>query len=326
MPDDALAKLAYEKKLSAPGVLEQQVKRMLADTKARALTDNFGVPLLQLRKIFDARPSQEYFPTFTHGLRFAMWYEGEMFFDKLRAENRSVLDLLDSDYTYVNEELANHYGLKGVKGGQMRKVALAPGDHRGGLLGMAGVLTMTSHTSRTSPTLRGKWMLDVIFGTPPAPPPPDAGMIKEEKKKGAAVRTFRELMAAHATQNSCAACHKKMDPLGYALDNFDAVGRWRDKEGEQALDTTGVLPTGERLTGPADLKKVVWKKKDAFVRNLAEQMLVYALGRELLPDDDCAVRDVCAALAKDDHRFATLVQAIVKSYPFRHRRNAAADD
>jgi hypothetical protein len=322
MPDEALSKLADEKKLSAPDVLQQQVKRMLADHKARALTDNFGVPWLQLRKILEARPSQEFFPTFTHGLRYAMWDEATTFFDKLRQENRSVLELLDSDYTWVNEELAKHYGLTSVKGPEIRRVTLKPADRRGGLLGMAGILTMTSHTSRTSPTLRGKWVLDVIFGTPPPPPPPDAGMLKEEKEKGKTPRTFRELMAAHATQPSCAGCHKKMDPLGYALDNFDGIGRWRDRDGARPLDTSGVLPTGERFTGPGELKQIILKRKDAFVRNLAEQMLVYALGRELQEQDECTIREVAAALSKGEYRFAALVQAIVQSHPFRYRRNA----
>jgi hypothetical protein len=325
MPDETLTKLADEKKLSGPAVLEQQVKRMLLDPRARSLTDNFGVPWLQLRKIWHARPSQEFFPAFTHSLRGAMWDEAVTFFDHLRLDNRSVIDLLDADYTYANEGLAKHYGLADVKGGQMRKVTLKPSDHRGGVLGMAGILTLTSHTSRTSPTLRGKWVLDVLFGTPPPPPPPDAGMLKEEKQKGKAPRTFRELMAAHATQRSCAGCHRKMDPLGYALDNFDGIGHWRDKQGDQPLDTTGVLPSGERFSGPAQLKQIILKRKDVFARNMVEQMLVYALGRELQPADDQTVREVLADLQKDGYRFATLVQSIVRSHLFRYRRNAEAD-
>ena len=321
MPDEALMKLADDGKLSDPAVLEQQVGRMLAAPRARALTDYFGVPWLQVRKVWHARPSQEFFPGFSHALRGAMYDEVVTFFDRLRQDNRSVLELLDADYTYANETLARHYGLAGVKGDAMRRVALKPTDRRGGLLGMAGILTMTSHTSRTSPTLRGKWVLEVVFGTPPAPPPPDAGMLKEEKEKGKAARTFRELMAAHATQASCAACHRKMDPLGYALDNFDAIGRWRESDGARPLDTTGVLPGGERLNGAGDLKRIILKRKGDFVRTLVEQMLVYALGRELQHFDEPTVREVTAALARDDYRFAALVRAIIKSYPFRHRRN-----
>jgi hypothetical protein len=326
MPDDELAKLADQGKLSAPGVLDQQVRRMLADHRARSLTDNFGIPFLQLRKILEARPSQEFFPTFTHNLRYAMWDEAVTFFDRLRLEDRPVLELLDADYTYVNEELAKHYGLAGVKGNQLRKVALKPADRRGGLLGMGAVLTMTSHTSRTSPTLRGKWVLDVLLGAPVPPPPPEAGVLKEENKKGKAPRTFRELMAAHAVQPSCAGCHKKMDPLGYALDHFDGIGRWRDRDGTHPIDAAGVLPTGERLDGPAGLKKLVWQRRGAFERNLVENLFVYALGRELQDADDPAVRLALDALSAKEHRFGALVRSVVHSYPFRHRRNAGGDD
>ncbi len=294
---------------------------MLADPKARVLTDGFAVQWLQLRKLWDARPSQEFFPTFTNGLRGAMYAETVQFFDNLRTQDRSVLELLDADYTYVNEELARHYGIPDVKGGQMRRVELKPEYHRGGLLGMGSVLTMTSHTSRTSPTMRGKWVLDVLFGTPPPPPPPDAGVLKE-RKKGEEPKTFRQLMALHATQNACASCHKKMDPLGYALDRFDGIGKWRD---DPSLDTTGQLPTGEKIDGPGELKQLVLKRQDAFVQNLAEQLLSYALGRELEPCDEPTVRNLAAAMKKNDYRLSTLVVEIVKSYPFRHRRNRTAE-
>lgn len=326
MPDEQLFELAAQKKLSDPAVLEQQVKRMLADPKARSLTDNFAAQWLQLHKLAEARPSTEFFPTFTGSLRQAMRDEELTFFDKLCLEDRPILDLLDADYTYANEELAKHYGLDPVKGPEMRRVELKPGHHRGGLLGMAGVLTLTSHTSRTSPTLRGKWVLEVVFGTPPPPPPPDVGMI-EEKQKGVP-KTFRELLAMHASNATCAGCHKKMDPLGFALDSYDPIGRWREGSASQPLDTTGQLPTGEKFNGPAELKQLIVQRREAFVRNLTEQMLLYALGRELQYYDDCAVRDVTAALAKDEHRFSALVLGIVKSYPFRHRRNldAGAED
>lgn len=322
MPDEELFFLADQRKLSDPAVLDQQIKRMLADRKARALTDYFGVQWLQLRKLHEARPSQEFFPSFTNGLRQAMYDEAVTFFDKLREEDKSILDLLDADYTYVNEELAKHYQLADVRGQQLRKVALRPEDHRGGLLGMGGILTMTSHTSRTSPTLRGKWVLDVIFGTPPPPPPPEAGALKEDQKKGEAPKTFRELMARHATQASCAGCHKKMDPLGYALDRFDAVGRWRENQNGQPLDTFGQLPTGEKFDGPGELKQIIRKRQEEFVRNATEQMLIYALGRELQDADECVIRDALAASRKENYRFSALVREIVQSYPFRYRRNA----
>ena len=226
--------LAAEHKLSDPKTLEAQVRRMLADPRARALTDQFGAQWLQIRKLSDARPSTEFFPTFTQELRKAMYDETATYFDKLREEDRSVLELLNSDYTYLNGPLAQHYKISGVDGPAMRRVSLKPADHRGGLLGMGSILALTSHTFRTSPTKRGKWILEVIFGTPPPPPPANAGVLKEDSDKKKAVKTFREQLARHAGQAACAACHKKMDPLGFALENFDAVGQWRDNSGRCA--------------------------------------------------------------------------------------------
>src|SRR5213078_2140341 len=185
---------------------------------------------------------------------------------------RSVLDLLDSDYAWLNGDLAKYYGIPGVEGKDFRRVALQPEWHRGGLVGMGAVLALTSHTSRTSPTLRGKWILESIYGTPPPPPPPDAGTIKEQKK-GAEPRTFRELMAQHAVQPACATCHKRIDPLGFALENYDAVGAWRDRQGGKPLDSAGVLPSGEHFEGIAGLKQVLLRSRDAFERNMIEQML-----------------------------------------------------
>ncbi len=321
MPDDALFAVAEQHKLSDPAVLEAQVKRMLADRKAHAFTESFAVQWLQLKKLRTARPSQEFFPTFNNRLKDAMYQEAVMFFDKLREEDRSVLDLLDADYTFVNDVLAQHYGIEGVQGSQMRRVSLKPEHHRGGLLGMAATLTMTSHTFRTSPTQRGKYILEVVFGTPPPPPPPNAGMIKDEKPgKKKDVTTFREQLAQHATQASCAGCHRKIDPLGFALDNFNAIGSWRESTKEQPLDVSGVLPTGEKINGVADLKKVLKERQAEFTRNLGEQMLIYALGRELDHYDECTIREVAAAAQKSEHRLSSLVLGIVKSTPFRQRR------
>ena len=317
MPDEPLFALAEQNKLSDPAELERQVKRMLADPKARALTDDFAAQWLQLRKLAEARPSQEFFPTFNQRMREAMYDETTTFFDKLREEDGSLLRLLDADYAYVNADLAKHYGLAGVEGNQLRRVALKPEDHRGSLLGMGSMLALTSHTSRTSPTLRGKWVLEVIMGTPPPPPPPDAGMLDESKAKGPMPKTFRELMALHATRPACAACHTKIDPLGYGLENYDAVGRWRT-----ATDATGQLPGGDKFTGPAELKRLLLKRQDQFLRNVTERMLTYALSRELQYDDECAIKDVAAALQKNEQRFSALVLGIVRSYAFQHRRNA----
>jgi cytochrome c553 len=341
MPDDELLELAdrgrltvagpstepvklHGKPISAPGsgtVLEQQVRRMLADPRARSLTDNFAVHWLQIHKLPAARPSTEFFPEFNANVRQAMFDETSLFFDTLRREDRSVLELLDADYTFVNDELAKYYGLPDVQGKELRRVTLKPEDHRGGLLGMGSMLAVTSHTSRTSPTMRGKWILEVVFGTPPPPPPANVSQIKDEpgRKKGE-IQTFRDKLSQHAHDAACAACHRKMDPLGFALDNFDAVGRWRDKLGDQPLDVTGELPTGEKLNGVGDLKRVILSRKEEFVRNLSEQLLTYALGRELEDCDDCPTRQIVMQLRADDYQFSTLVMEIVKSYPFQYRR------
>jgi hypothetical protein len=321
MPDEPLFELARQGKLSDPATLDQQIKRMLADAKARSLTDHFAVQWLQLGKLETARPSTEFFPTFNRRLRDAMREETVLFFDGLRTGDRPILDLLDADYTYVNQDLAKHYGIEGVQGAAMQRVALKPEHRRGGLLGMGSVLAMTSHVSRTSPTLRGKWVLDVIYGTPPPPPPPDVGEIKEDRK-AKEPRSFRELLAQHASRAECAGCHKKMDPLGFALDSFDAVGTWRDTHGGKPLDTTGKLPTGESFSGPGELKKIMLAQKDRFIRNLAEQMLSYALGRELDYFDECVVNEIVRSMEKDGYRFSSLVGGVARSYPFLNRRVA----
>lgn len=320
MPDDELFRLADEGKLHEPAVLDQQVKRMLADPKARALTEQFAAQWLQLGKLASARPSTEFFPAFNDKLRKAMREEATMFFDKLREEDRSVLELIDADYTYLNKDLAKHYGIAGVTNTELRRVCLRPEDHRGGLLGMGAVLAMTSHTHRTSPTQRGKYILEVVFGTPPPPPPANAGVLKEEKKKDP--RTFREQLAQHAADPTCAGCHKKMDPLGFALDNYDAVGAWRESTPEKPLDTSGQLPTGEKFNGVSELKQILQKRQNEFVHNLVEQSLAYALGRELQDSDECAVREVQSALAANRHKFSELVLGVVKSHPFQHRKNS----
>lgn len=319
-PDETLAALAEQGKLSDPAVLEEQVRRMLADPKAAALSTSFGAQWLQLAKLDTARPSTEFFPTFNNNMRRAMREETLAFFDHLRQEDRSVLELLDSDYTYVNADLAKQYGLPPVEGAQMRRVSLPPEAHRGGLLGMGSVLALTSHTSRTSPTLRGKYVLDVLFGTPPPPPPANVSMIKEEKGKEAV--SFREKLAQHAADPSCSGCHRKMDPLGFALDNYNAVGVWRDSRPDQPLDTSGELPSGEKLNGVAELKQVLLRRKGEFARNLAAQALSYALGRELRDTDDFALHQIQVGLERDGYRFSSLVLGVARSVPFQYRKNS----
>jgi mono/diheme cytochrome c family protein len=322
MPDAELFAAADRGELGTPAGVEAQAKRMLADPKAKALTESFAEQWLQLRKLPDARPSVEFFPSFTASLRRAMHDEAALFFDHLRTENRSVLEVVDADYTFVNDELARHYGMAKISGQEMRKVQHTD-PARGGLLGMGAVLAVTSHTSRTSPTLRGKYVLDVVLGTPPPPPPPNVGQI-DEGKKGREAKTFRELLAQHATQPACAGCHAKIDPLGFGLETFDAVGRTR-KAGPD-VDASGTLPGGEAFTGPKELRQVLLRRKDRVAENLTEKLLAYALGRELQAPDAAAVRAITADLAKDGYRFSTLVLGVVRSYPFQHRRNARGEE
>jgi hypothetical protein len=326
MPDAILGTLADQGKLSDPATLEAQVRRLLLDPKGRALTDNFAESWLQIGKLANARPSTEFFPTFNGKLRQSLRDETLTFFDKLREGDRSILELLDADYAYLNQDLARHYDIPGVEGPALRRVDLPAGSHRGGLLGMGSVLALTSHTSRTSPTLRGKYILEVVFGTPPPPPPPGAGKLPEEKQKpGEEPKTFREQMAKHARQAECASCHAKIDPLGYGLENFDAVGRWRLEQGGKPLDATGKLPGGETFNGADELKKIINARKGEFERALIERMLSYALGREVQGDDECAVRKIQEGLERDGHRFSSLILGVVRSVPFQYRRNLAGE-
>jgi len=323
MPDAELTALAEKGELAKPEVIEKQVRRMLADPKARALTDNFAAQWLRLRKIADARPAVEFFPTFNPRLRQAMNDETALFFDKIREEDRSLLELLDSTYTYVNADLAKHYGIANVTGPEFRKVELTDGQ-RGGLLGMAGILALTSHTSRTSPTLRGKYVLDVVLGTPPPPPPPNVSQIDEAKQKGKSAKNFREQLALHANQATCANCHVKIDPLGFGLENYDAIGRWRPASAD--IDAHGKLPTGESFNGPKELKQILLERKGRFIENLSEKLFVYALGRETQASDEASIKAIAADVEKDQYRLSRLVLGIVKSYPFQHRRNLQADE
>lgn len=322
MPDDQLLAQAAAGKLSQPEVLDAEVTRMLADPKARALADNFAAQWLQLRKLPAARPSIEFFPTLTPTLRQAMYEETSLFFDSMRTEDRSLVALLDADYTFLNGPLAEHYGIAGVSGDNFRRVQLKAGDVRGGLLGMASVLTINAHTFRPSPTMRGKWILEVVFGTPPPPPPANVSQIKAEDEQGEA-KDFREVLARHASDASCAACHKQIDPLGFGLENFDAIGRYRETHGGEAVNASGTLPDGTKFTGPRELRKVVLARQDDFLRNVTEQMYAYALGREVEYHDQAELEAIFVKLSQDDHRLSSLVRSIATSYAFQHRRNLA---
>lgn len=320
MPDDELFKLAAQKRLRNPKVLEQQVRRMLASPKSRAFADSFASQWLRVRDLYTAaNPDPRRYPSFTPSLRDAMYEETITFFDAVLRRNESLLRLLDADYTYLNEELARHYGIEGVTGTPMRRVALKDG-RRGGVLTQASVLTLTSYPQRTSPVLRGKWVLEEMLGTPPPPPPPNAGALPPDDapKEG---MTFRQRLEQHREKPQCFSCHARMDPIGFGLENFDAIGRWRDEIGGTPVDATGVLANGEKFSGPAELKKHILARKDLFTRNLVEKMLSYALGRGLEPHDITAVRKIVAAVEKDGYRSSTLIQEIVKSYPFQYRKN-----
>lgn len=321
MPDDKLFAAADAGTLNEPEVLDAEVRRMLADPKAAQLTEHFGMQWLHLNELRRALPSRNAFPSFTQDLKLAMENELRAFFDNLRTEDRSILDLLDSDYTFVNEDLAKHYGLTGVVGKKMQKTPLKPSDHRGGLLGMGGVLAMTSHTDRTKPTARGKWVLDVVLGTPPSPPPANVSTFKPAAKDKPEPKTFRDKLAQHAADQTCAACHKKIDPLGFALENYDAIGSWRETVGGAPVDNKGELSDGTKVQGVADLKKVLHARQNRFVRNFSAQMLVYALGRDLEYYDERAVVELGEALERENHRFSALVRAITASRPFQYRRN-----
>jgi hypothetical protein len=291
---------------------------MLADDRSKRLTSDFFLRWLEASKVSEARPSTEFFPTFNDQMKRAMRAEVEAFCDNLRAEDRPVLDLLDCDYAFVNADLARLYGIEGVTAKEVQRVALKPENHRGGVLGMGAVLAATSHTNRTSPTKRGKWVLDVIFGNPPPPPPPNAGMFKDENKSKKEPKDFREKLAQHAGDPSCAGCHAKMDPLGFGLDNYNAIGEWRPTSPE--LDTSGTLPGGAKFDGADALKKLVWSRRDVFIRNTIGQMLGYALGRELDYYDEGQITRIKAAADKSGGKFSALVLAIVSSYPFQNRR------
>jgi hypothetical protein len=316
-PDDELFTLATEGKLRKPDVLEGQIKRMLKDPKARSLAENFAPQWLQIRGLKLFAPDPKTFPSFDEPLRDAMLQESERFFQHIVEEDRSVLELIDSDYTFVNERLAKHYGIQGVIGPDFRKVAL-PDKRRGGVLAMASVLTVTSNPTRTSPVKRGKWILENILGTPPPPPPPDVPEFKEEQT--ALTGTLRQRMEQHRVNPSCATCHQRMDPLGFGFENFDVIGSWRDKEGKFAIDASGVLPDGKKFNGPAELRGILKQREDEVCRCLTEKLLTYALGRGMERTDRCTIDEIARNLKKNQYRFSALVLDAVKSDFFQMRR------
>jgi len=319
IPDDELLMAAERGRLRDPAVLGAQVQRMLADRRADAFVTNFAGQWLFLRNLQAVVPVQNIFPDFDDTLRQAFRRETELFFDSIVRENRSVLDLLRADYTFLNERLARHYGIPNVKGSHFRRVALGPESTRSGILGQGSVLTVTSYPDRTSPVVRGKWILENLLGTPPPPPIPNAGDLKPTKGDGV-VLSMRERMEQHRRNPVCASCHAMMDPLGLSLENFDAVGKWRTLgESSASIDASGVFPDGSKFQGAAGLKQMLLRS-ERFVPTVTEKLLTYALGRGLEPYDAPAVRTIVRNAARDDYRFSTLITGIVQSAPFTMRR------
>ncbi len=314
MPDAELLREARQDRLRKN--LEAQVKRMLASPKAQWLVENFGDQWLNLRNLKTAQPDPTRFPLFDDRLRGAMQKETELFFAAILHENRSVLDFLDADFTFVNEPLARLYGIPGIKGDEFQRVQLT-GTERGGVLTQASVLTITSNPTRTSPVKRGKWILENILGTPPPPPPPDVPELAE----GEALRgSLRQRMEQHRANPNCAVCHQRMDPLGFGFENFDAIGAWRDKDGTFAIDSSGQLPGGGSFRGPAELKQILKGRQQEFCRCLTEKLMTYAVGRGMESADRCTIDQIVNDVAKDGNRFQTLILQIVKSDPFQKRR------
>jgi hypothetical protein len=333
MPDAELLALAGKKQLTAN--LDAQVKRMIQDPKSKALVENFALQWLQLRILKNFSPDPKLFPTFDDKLRASMLKETELFFDAIMREDRSILELLDADFTFLNRRLAEHYGIADTNGNWVgRKPGKPEGDRiwrneqfvrvqlqggeRGGLLTQASILAVTSNPTRTSPVKRGRWVLEQLLGTPPPPPPPNVPLLEDARRQ--LTGSLRQRMEQHRVDPACANCHARMDPLGFGLENYNAIGAFRTKDDGFDIDPSGTLPDGKSFKGPAELKQILKGKKELFSRCLAEKMLTYALGRGVEYYDRPTLERINAALAKNDYRFATLVTEIVKSEPFRLRR------
>ncbi|MEO6185579.1 MAG: DUF1592 domain-containing protein [Steroidobacteraceae bacterium] len=326
LPDDELLEVAAAGQLTDDAVLAQQVRRMLADPRAQSLARDFAFQWLGMGKLADIEPDPNIFPyaavhrDIDGDLREDFREEIRQFVDSVFRGNRNVVELMTADYSFLNERLAVHYGIRDVKGSGFRRVQL-PDPVRYGLLGKAGVLMVSSYPNRTAPVLRGAWILDNITGTPPTPPPPGVEALKEIQP-GGKILSMREQMAAHAHQKSCFSCHGVMDPMGLALENFDGVGRWRekDRQAETRIDAAGVLPDGSKVNGPIDLRNALIKNPDQFVQTLVTKLMIYATGRPMEWEDMPTIRGIVKQSAKDDYRFATLLTEIVKSAPFRMKQ------
>jgi hypothetical protein len=333
IPDEELLGLAAQGKLRDPKIFDQQARRMLADARSQALVQNFAGQWLYLRNMPAVTPNLDMFPDFDEGLRQDLRHETELFFGSIVSENRGALELLNANYTFLNERLARHYEIPNVYGSRFRRVELGElAPVRGGLLGQGSILTVTSHADRTSPVLRGKWILENILGTPPAPPPANIPPLNENNRVGGKVLSMRERMAEHRSNPACAGCHKIIDPPGFALENFDAVGRWRDADNTPAvtwvrseatapIDASGVLPDGSKFNGPAELRRALLSDPSRFVTTVTSKLMTYALGRGLEYYDMPAVRAIVRDAAANQYRFQTLILDVAESQQFQMRRS-----
>jgi mono/diheme cytochrome c family protein len=326
MPDDELLAVAERGDLSKPEVMQAQVRRMLAHPRSKALVTNFIGQWLFLRNLARIQPDPVAFPAFDENLRSALGEETELLVESTLREDRSIADLLNTNYTFVNQRLAEHYGIQGIYGNEFRRVAITD-PNRQGLLGQASILAVTSYPNRTAPTIRGKWLLEQLLGTPPPPPPPNVPSLKDD----ASVKnmTMRQRMEQHRANPSCAVCHRLMDPLGFALENFDGLGRWRDTAGpgKEKIDSSGVLPDGTKFDGPAELRQILVSKREQFVDTVTERLLTYALGRGLEEYDRPVIRRITRLAAADDYRWSSVILGVIESAPFQMRRatNAASN-
>jgi mono/diheme cytochrome c family protein len=318
IPDDELLDLAGQNRLREQDVLDEQVRRMLADPRAAALVSNFAGQWLRLRNLKSAEPDKNTFPHFDDNLRRAFQREAELFIESIIREDRSALELLTADYTFVNERLARHYGIPNVYGSHFRRVTL-PDDRRNGLLGKGAILLVTSHADRTSPVVRGQWILTNLLGTPPPPPPPDVDTSLAEDQSGEDPPSLRKRLELHRASPQCASCHQTMDPIGFAMENFDAVGAWRERDGSSPIDASGQLSDGTQVDGVVTLRSALLQRPDVFVVTMTEKLLTYALGRGLQPYDMPVVRAVVRDAAVENYRVSSIVKGIVHSVPFQMR-------
>ena len=318
IPDDELLMVAAAGRLSEPAELERQVRRMIADPRATSLSTNFASHWLRLQNLSDIQPDVYLYPDWDLNLTRSMRRETELFFDSIVREDRDVMDLVTADYTFVDQRLAEHYGLPNIVGNRFRRVSVA-NDVRRGLLGHGSILTLTSMSSRTSPVIRGAWIMDVLLGTPPPRPPANVPPL-DEKEHGETPVTMRERLATHRTNPGCAACHRIMDPVGFSLENFDAVGAWRTREGGMVIDPSETLYDGTPVDGPAGIRQYLEHSEELFVGNFSRNLLMFALGRVLHPSDMPAVRAVARRAADDENRFSAFVLGVVSSPPFTMRQ------